>query len=747
MVATPDEDARVMRVREVEAGHGRGWSFLPLIGKKPCHKKWSKAQRETLDEARAWAKSGNIGLRCGAASGGLVVLDVDPGADLTTLPQLPETVEVTTGRGRHYYFSSNGYKVGNSAGKLGPNLDIRGEGGQVVFPGSIHPETGNVYCWADGRSPDQIELAPLPAWIVERLAAKQTRKRASKTTGAYGQAALEREAARVREALEGTRNDTLNEASYNLGQLFAGGLLERGLIINELLDAALAAGLSEHEARSTIDSGLKAGEQKPRKAPAKKDNQPAPVNFSSPPSSMDQGMAVGQTRPKAFALTDLGNAERLVQKHGDNIRYSYEKNRWLFWDGSRWTWDPGDKIMQRAKDVARGIYAEAESEPDSDARKKIAGHARTSESKHRLKALASLAKSEPGIPIKLDALDADPWLLNVNNGTLALRSGELRPHDRRDMLTGLCPVAFYPYAVCPTWDGFLNKIMAGNADLVAWLQEAVGYSMTGLTDERVIFVCHGSGMNGKSIFLSTLAEIMGNYAQRAITETFFVSKHVNGARNDIARLRGARFVYASESEQGSRLAESLVKDISGGEKIAARFLYGEYFDFMPTFKLWLGTNHKPTVRGTDPAIWDRIRLIPFNVRIKDSEKKPRREIMAALQNEWPGILAWAARGCLKWYRRGALPNCQEITAAVRDYRDDMDFLKAFIKDRCLTGPEFRESISNLYDAFRTWVDASGEVEAQVSKREFGVRLSERGFIKGRTGQSRFWSGIKLRDDA
>ena len=734
MILNDNQDPCTMRVREVEAGHSLGWSFTPLAGKKPTQRGWASAPRETLEQARAWARAGNVGLRCGAVSGGLIVLDVDPGADLTTLPSLPETIEVITGRGRHFYFSTNGYKIGNSAGKLGKGIDVRAEGGQVVFPGSIHPETRKSYLWAAGRSPDEIELAQLPNWIVDRLSKKtaaiaQTQNPArSQAARGYGAAALAGETEKVRAAAVGERNATLNNVAFSLGQLIAGGELERGQVENELLDAALTVGLAESEARATIASGLRAGECKPRNALTSK------------------GPADGHHKPESFALTDLGNAERLVKKHGDSIRYSYERNRWLVWDGARWTWDMGAEIMSKAKDIVRDIYAEAAVEPDSDARRKIAGHARTAESEYRLKALAALAESEPGIPITLDALDSDPWLLNVKNGTIDLRSGELRPHDRRDMLTHLCPVAFDPNADCPTWDAFLRKIMAGNDDLIAWLQEAVGYSMTGLTDERVIFVCHGPGFNGKSIFLATLAGLMGDYARRTPTETLLVSKHDNSLRNDIARLSGARFVYAAESEQGRRLAESLVKDITGGEKVSARFLYGELFEFLPTFKLWLGTNHKPQIRGTDPAIWDRIKLIPFNLRIKDSEKIPRRELLAALEKEWPGILAWAVRGGRNWAKRRWLPECRDITAAVADYRADMDYLAAFISERCCTGSEFQVSSSNLYDAFTKWVEASGEAEARMSKRKLGIRLIERGFTKGRTGQRRFWCGLGLRED-
>ncbi len=439
-------------------------------------------------------------------------------------------------------------------------------------------------------------------------------------------------------------------------------------------------------------------------------------------------------------LTDMGNAERLQRRHGRDLRYCKLWNSWLVWDGQRWSKDDAGHVVRLAKETVRAIYVEAAQAGDDEVRKAIAKHALRSEGEARVRAAISLAESEPGIPTTPDQLDQHRWLLNCRNGTLDLRTGELRPHDRDDLLTQLSPVAFDPDATCPTFMAFLDRIMAGNAGLIRFLQRAVGYSLTGDTSERVLMILHGEGRNGKSTLLEVVRGILGGYAVRTPTETL-LAKRDSTIPNDIAKLKGARFVSASESDEGRRLDEAKIKDLTGGDTISARFMRGEWFDFLPEFKLWLGTNHKPVIRGTDRAIWDRIRLVPFAVRIPDEEQD--KQLRVKLLAEAPGILAWAVRGSLDWQRDG-LGEPQEVKTATAGYRAEMDVLGAFLEDCCIIAPNAQCPAKDLYASYQTWCEETGE--KALTQKAVGQRLGERGFESGRLAggqRTRVWKGISL----
>ncbi len=351
--------------------------------------------------------------------------------------------------------------------------------------------------------------------------------------------------------------------------------------------------------------------------------------------------------------------------------------------------------------------------------------------------MIAAARTEEGIAVTPSAFDRDPWLLNVANGTLDLRSGVLRPADRADRLTKLAPVAYDPAARCPTWLTFLDRVLDGKAEVIAFLQRAVGYSLTGDISEHCLFLLFGTGRNGKSTFLETLSATLGDYAMTTPTDTLLVRRE-GGIPNDLARLPGARLVSASESEAGRNLAEALVKQLTGGDTISARFLQAEFFDFKPSFKLWFRTNHKPTIKGTDDGIWSRIKLIPFTQRIPDSEMDKR--LPERLVAELPGILTWAIDGCLAWQREG-LGTPTAVAQATAEYRGEMDVLATFLADCCEVGPDHRCTAKELYGAYTRWAEESGERVA--SQKAFGLRLAERGFVSARAhGGVRLWAGLK-----
>lgn len=445
---------------------------------------------------------------------------------------------------------------------------------------------------------------------------------------------------------------------------------------------------------------------------------------------------------QAEHLTDLGNARRLVRLYGHDLRYCYDWGKWLFWDGKRWKDDSTEEIARRAKRTVATIYAEAADATDEKLRDAIAIHAKRSESQRSISAMISLAQSEPTIPVLAHQLDKDPFLINLENGVLNLSNGNLRLSKRDDLLTKLAAAECLAKAECPQWLTFLNRIMSNNQNLISFLQRAVGYSLSGDTSERVLFLLHGIGANGKTTFLETIAGLLGDYGMRTPTETLLI-KRTGAIPNDVARLRGARFVYASETEEGKRLAEALVKDMTGGDKISARFLRAEWFEFLPEFKLWLGTNHKPNIRGTDNAIWDRIRLIPFTVIIPPEERIPRRELLARFRQEFPGILRWAVEGCLEWQRKG-LGTPEEVQTATASYRAEMDLVGHFLADCCIEKSSAQVKVQDLHKAYKSWCDANGEIP--LGKLAFGTRLTERGFVQRKqTAGVRYWVGIGLLD--
>ncbi len=442
-----------------------------------------------------------------------------------------------------------------------------------------------------------------------------------------------------------------------------------------------------------------------------------------------------------FHLTDTGNAMRLVAAHGDDLRYCHPWARWFAWDGRRWPEDLSGEIQRRAQETVRGIYTEAQNAATEATRKDLASHAMKCESESKRNAMVSLARSEPGIPVLPEEFDRDPWLLNCENGTLDLRTGKLRPHGRDDLITALAPVEYDPQADAPTWRAFLNHVMDGNAALIEFLGRAVGYSLTGDTTERIVFLLYGTGANGKTVFLESIRAMLGpEYSRRTPTETLLARRGTD-IPNDVARLRGARLVSASESDEGRRLAESRIKDLTGGDTITARFMRAEFFEFRPEFKLWLATNHKPTVRGTDEGIWDRIRLIPFTVRIPEPERD--KQLLDKLRDELPGILAWAGKGCRAWQKDG-LSVPPEVRQATGAYRAEQDVLGAFLDERCVLQDNAQATAGDLFKMYREWAEAAGE--RAVSRTRFGLQLAERGLTKSRGhGGRTVWKGVGLLD--
>ena len=452
----------------------------------------------------------------------------------------------------------------------------------------------------------------------------------------------------------------------------------------------------------------------------------------------------------SFNHTDVGNAERLVASHGQDIHWEPRWQRWFCWTGKRWEIDETGEIERRAKSTIRAIYAEAaalelsiaQTYGDATALKEQAKalrkHADKSEQKPRIDGLLALAKSENGVSISYEQLDVDPMLLNTLSGTVDLRSGVVRPHQRTDMMTKMIAHPFVSIDTpAPLWEQFIDEIMCGDREMVEFMQMAVGYALTGCTDEQCLFLLHGHGSNGKSTFVETIRNLLGDYSQQADFSTF-LEKEGDKVRNDVARMVGARFIAAAEGPEGKRLDEAAVKHLTGSDRVTARFLHREYFEFSPTHKIFLATNHKPSIKGVDNGIWRRLRIIPFNAFFSEEKKDP--QFPEKLKAEYPGILAWAIRGCLAWQKqRLGMPKAVELATA--QYREEMDLIQGFLNDYCIVGPTHSVKSQQLYDAYRQWAEANGH--GVYSQTRFSLTLSEKGIKSKKTSSAKLWEGIGL----
>jgi len=460
---------------------------------------------------------------------------------------------------------------------------------------------------------------------------------------------------------------------------------------------------------------------------------------TAPPTADAEINAVAS---KIERFTDLGNAKRFAARYRDRLRYCEKWARWYAWDGRRWREDETLEAYTLGTSLIRSLYALAKNIADEEERKAFLGHLIKSESWRSITAMLNLAKSDPVIATHPSDFDRDPWLLTVNNGTLDLRTGKLRAHRQKDLITKLAPVTYDPEAACPNWLEFLYMVMNHRSSLVAFLQRAFGCCLTGIASDKAMFILYGAGGdNGKSTMVDIIQLLLGDYATRTPTETFLKKKE-GAIPNDVAKLRGARFVWASENERGSRLSEALIKEMTGGDKMSARFMRGEFFEFYPEFKPWLATNHKPQVRG-DRALWNRLKLIPFDVTIPKEQQKPRHEVTAMFQAEFPGILNWAIQGCLEWQRDG-LGVPEEVVAATREYEAEQDTFAMFLTEKCVRVPNARAGSTALYKTYRTWAEEHGE--NPVSHKVFASLMSERGFRKDRMKIGFVYFGIGLLAD-
>jgi putative DNA primase/helicase len=440
-------------------------------------------------------------------------------------------------------------------------------------------------------------------------------------------------------------------------------------------------------------------------------------------------------------LTDAGNSLRFSEDHTDELIYVSGLG-WHYWDGKRWARDDA-AAWRAAKETARRMRYEAGAIEDSEISTKVFAHALRSESKPRLDAMIELASKgeieHMGLVVPVAKIDANPYALNCRNGTVSLKTGKLHPHQKELYITHLVDVDYDEKATSPLWDKTLRGIFENDDDLIGYVQRAVGYSATGAAQrEKCFFLPYGSGNNGKTVFTETVKLVLGELARVAASDTFVTSKG-SSIQNDLASLRDARFVLVPETEDGDRLARQVIKRVTGGNTIRARFMYRDWFSYMPQFTIWIETNHLPAVPVSDQAAWDRIKVVPF--RRTFSKKEQNSKLREQLATELPGILAWVVSGARAWYKHGLGELPLAVAKATFDYRASQDTIGRFLHDETEDDLESNVLRVALHDAYKTWCAAEGVVA--VSARAFREALQERGYRAGERNVGRTFEGLKL----
>lgn len=655
-----------------------GWYVIPLKpkDKSPLIKKWQEIASNDSELIMFWWQkwpNANIGLNCGLS--GLVVIDLDEKPNFNGRDPWDKLAKkyaidtntptsLTGGGGLHlFYKAPDGVIVKNSAGKLGNGVDVRGHGGYVVAPPSIHPN-GNEYKWDYTLNP-KMSLNELPQEVIELL------KKANP------------------EPINSNGKIKVGERETVLCQR-AGAMRRRGMSAASI-EAALLIDNQEN-----CDVPLEAA-----------DIHRIACSIGSYPHDPN-------VKRDDFLLTDLGNAERFENRYMGAAIFCHGPNVWHIWDGKRWGKDTTRIIQNMGGELVKSIMYEMIKRNDTEKVKKSV----SLQSYFRINAMLELAKSK----LKTDPkeFDSQPMILNCRNGIVDLTDGTLRAHDPSQMLSKIIPVEYNSEAKCPRWESFIDEIMLGNSELIPFLQCLVGYSLTGDTSEQYFYILYGSGENGKSTFLNTVMAMLGDYAITTPAEGIMAKRQANSIPHELARLPGIRLTSVSETDFGQRLSEATIKQLTGGEELSARPLYGNLFTFKPICKLFLQTNHKPDIRGRDHAIWRRVVLIPFNYQVDPDIKDLY--LGDKLKQELPGILNWAVKGCLRWQEFGlTIPN--EVWDAVDDYREESDILGQFISEICEEDKGGSVRGSEIRRHYKEWIEVNNE--DPISPQRFAKMLSER----------------------
>ena len=562
-----------------------------------------------------------------------------------------------------------------------PGIDIRAEGGYVVAPPSI--VNGQRYEWVDGSAP----IADAPDWLIKVACEK---KQASTSQANFpGQ---------------GGRNNYIMKNAVK--QMYKGHPQDVVVhMMRKLNEEKCQPPLDDAEVQKTVEGVFR--------------------RYSH------------QVQPH---LTELGRAQKMASLYRGEVRYIVETRKWLQWNGNIWRGVGENVIYALAKEVSKVLHREADELEGDPRHKELTKFALASETRSAMTNMIKLFESEDDIATSISELDQHGFALPVKNGVVDLKTGKFLSADPAMLLTQGTNVEFDANATCPLWEKFLMQVMAGDKEVVRYLQRAIGYSLTTSTQEQCLFFLYGFGANGKSTFLNVLRALMGELGTQSAGETLLENKRNSGApSSDIARLRGKRFVALSEIDDGKHLAEATMKTLTGGDAVTARHLYSNDFEFTPAFKLWLAANHKPTIKSGGHGTWRRLRLIPFSVRFDKDQQDMQLE--KKLLAELPGILNWAIAGCMDW-QRNQLPIPLTIARATEEYRAEMDVLGQWLEEFCIVADGYEIRFDDAFEEFAPW--AKTNYRHDYSKIRFGKMLTERGFGKKAKPQ-RYYTGLTLRE--
>lgn len=451
-------------------------------------------------------------------------------------------------------------------------------------------------------------------------------------------------------------------------------------------------------------------------------------------------------KPKAFSYDDTGNSGRFLRGFKDKVLYSYTNKMWYYYSGKVWITDDIGKVYEMADFIANSISREPiyVSDPTDEELVKKAEKALNQHKKYTRSFRGKenmLKDAQHHVAVGTDEFDKDRYLFNTVSGYIDLNNSHLMPHEPAKKMSRMSYSEYNPEADCPHWVQFLDEIFQGNQELIDYLQRAIGYSMSADISEQMMFFLVGNGQNGKSVLLNVLNDVMGTYAMNIQPQTIAVKKGSQTANSDIARLKGARFVTTTEPNKGMQLDEGSVKQLTGDDKVTARFLYGKEFEFEPEFKIWMATNHKPVISGTDDGIWRRIAIIPFEYKIP--KEKIDKKLTSKLKGELAGVLNWCIEGYQMWREHGLMEPLI-IDQQRIDYRNEMDIVHQFVSEKCLVNPLASIKAKDIWHSFREWVKEGNEYSG-MSNTKFGIELTKQ-FEKVRRKDGIYYQGLTLNDE-
>lgn len=462
-------------------------------------------------------------------------------------------------------------------------------------------------------------------------------------------------------------------------------------------------------------------------------------DWTPPPEEKQPEPERPQKHFARYPANDLGASELFADRCGDLVRFASGIG-WLFWNGSIWERDSTGQAVQLFANVARQSIFEAGEVEDSGGREHAVKRALKLGDRPRIEAALKLAESHPEISIRPEELDRDPMLAACENGVIDLSSGTFHPPNAGDLITRKLGTRYDPAACCPRWEKFLVEVTNGDGELIDFLQRCVGYSLTGSMRDQIFLFLHGTGANGKSVFVETIRTLIGSYSKRASESLFELKGMPKDSRVELAELPGIRALFVSETSQGGRLNERLIKDITGGDELRAEAKYQSGFGFNPQCKIWISGNYAPRVDGIDHGIWRRVRLVPFSVTFGEDRKEPR--LLDTLKAELPGILRWAVEGARRWHSDGLIVP-ERVKAATAAYREDQDALADFVACHLQKSPEGLADKSDVYSRYQEWCSATG-INHPLSSKQFARQLKARGFTDGES-RGHYWRGVRLID--